>query len=136
MPIPEPTFDTRSYRDILAEALARIRVHNPEWTNFNDADPGVTLLQLFAFMSESIIYRANRIPERNRRKYLRLLGLGVRAPAASQGLVTFSNPRGPLTPINLATDQELFAGKVPFRTGNGLSVLAIEARLYYKQPVP
>lgn len=41
MPIPDPPFDSRTYREILDEALARIPVHTPEWTNFNDSDPGV-----------------------------------------------------------------------------------------------
>jgi hypothetical protein len=135
MPIPEPTFDSRGYREILNEALARIPVHNPEWTNFSDADPGVTLLQLFAFMSESIIYRANRIPERNRRKFLRLLGESVRAPEPARGLVSFSNPRGALQSVGLAEDLEVLAGKIPFRTGNALEVLPIEARVYYKAPL-
>src|SRR5204863_8637421 len=61
-----PVLDNRSYQDLLDDALARIPVHNPEWTNFNRSDPGVTLLELFAFLTESVIYRANQIPERNR----------------------------------------------------------------------
>ena len=68
MSLPTINLDDRTYQQILDEALARVPVHNPEWTNFNDSDPGVTILQLFAFMTESIIYRANRIPERNRLK--------------------------------------------------------------------
>ncbi len=132
MAIPEPTFDTRKYREILAEALARIPVHNPEWNNFNDSDPGVTLLQLFAFMTESLIYRANRIPERNRRKFLRLLGVPMRAAEAAKGMVAFQNPKGRLEAVTLAAGQEVLAGKVPFRTLNGLSILPVEARVYYK----
>ena len=135
MAIPEPIFDSRNYREILNEALARIPVHNPEWTNFNDADPGITLLQLFAFMSEGIIYRANRIPDRNRKKFLRLLGEAVRAPAAAVGLVSFTNPRGELKPILLTGDQEVLAGNIPFRTTNALQILPVEARVYYKHPL-
>jgi len=136
MPIPAPTFDSRSYRELLNEALARIPVHNPEWTNFNDSDPGVTLLQLFAFMTESLIYRANLIPERNRRAFLRLLGVPLRAAAAASGLVSFDNPRGALKPILLHQEQKLCASKVPFCTQNSLQVLPITARLYYKSPLP
>ena len=62
-----PQLDTRSYQDLVDEALARIPIHNPEWTNFNESDPGVTLIELFAFLTESLLYRANQIPERNRR---------------------------------------------------------------------
>ena len=75
MPLTIPTLDNRRYQDLLNEALARISVHNPEWTNFNESDPGVTLLELFAFLTENLLYRSNQIPERNRRKFLSLLGI-------------------------------------------------------------
>lgn len=136
MPLPEPQFDSRNYREILNEALARIPVHNPEWTNFTDSDPGITLLQLFSFMTESLIYRANLIPERNRLKFLRLLGVPVRAAEAARGFVVFENPRGPLETMTLDSDVELFAGKTPFRAANELQVLPVEAQFYYKGPVP
>ena len=128
MPIPEPVFDSRSYRDILNEALARIPVHNPEWTNFNDSDPGITLLQLFAFMSESIIYRANRIPERNRLKYLRLLGVPLRAASAACGLVVFSNPRGELKPLNrpLIDNEEMVDLLIPMMDERNLVIFEEE----------
>ena len=136
MPLPEPTFDSRSYRELIGEALARIPAHNPEWTNRNDSDPGVTLLQLFAFMSESIIYRANLIPERNRQKFLRLLRIPMRAAAPARGMVTIQNSRGPFQVFTQQKDKELFSGNIPFRTERGLDVLPIEARIYYKKPVP
>ena len=132
MSLPEPTFDSRTYRDILNEALARIPTHNPEWTNFNDSDPGVTLLQLFSFMTENIIYRANLIPERNRQKFLRLLGIPVNGAQAASGLVSFQNKSGALQAINLEADKLLYASNVPFRTNKALQVLPVETRLYYK----
>lgn len=135
MPLPQPTFDSRSYRELLAEALARIPAHNPEWTNRNDSDPGVTLLQLFAFMSESIIYRANLIPERNRQKFLRLLRISMRAAAPARGIVEIQNRRGPFQVFTQQPDKEIFSGSIPFRTERGLDVLPIEARVYYKQPI-
>lgn len=136
MPLTEPTLDSRTYRDILAEALARIPAHNPEWTNFNDSDPGITVLQLFAFLTESITYRANLIPERSRLKFLRLLGLPMQAPAPAHGMVSFAKTAGDLSVPSLAADISLDAGNVPFRTATGLDVLPIEARLYYKSPLP
>ena len=52
---PAPALDTRTYQDLVDEALARVQIHNPEWTNFNRSDPGVTLLELFAFLTESLL---------------------------------------------------------------------------------
>ena len=89
MPLQLPILDDRRYQDLLNEALARIPVHNPEWTNFNKSDPGVTLLELFAFLTENLLYRSNQIPERNRRKFLQLLGLPLQPASSAQGLVCF-----------------------------------------------
>ncbi len=132
MPFPEPQIDARSYQAILNEAVARIPVHNPEWTNFNDSDPGITILQLFAFMSESLLYRANLVPERNRLKFLRLLGIPLQPAEPASGLVAFSNPRGALKVELLPPDVELLAGSVPFRTLDGLDVLPLEMAIFYK----
>lgn len=133
MPLELPSIDDRKYQDILAEAMARIRVHNPEWNNYNDSDPGITLLQLFAFMSESLLYRANLIPERNRVKFLSLLGIPLQAAAAASGLVTISNVKAPVKTLTLPADQELRAGKLPFRSQDAIDVLPVEAALYVKR---
>lgn len=136
MPLEVPKIDDRTYQEILNEALARIRVHNPEWTNFNESDPGVTLLELFAFMTDSLLYRANRIPERNRRKFIKLLGIGMQPAASAQGLVSFANERNPAEVVTLSPELELKAGNVSFSTLTGLDVLPLEAKAYYKQEVP
>lgn len=134
MPLEVPKIDDRnSYQQILDEALARIPVHNPEWTNFNNSDPGVTILQLFAFMHENLLYRSNLIPERNRRKFLTLLGVPMQAAAAAEGMVVINNEKGPLQTTALPPDLEVTAGKVPFRTRDGLDVLPVEAKIYYKR---
>lgn len=131
MPLPEPVIDDRSYNEILSEALARIPVHTPEWTNFAESDPGVTLVQLFAFMTESLLYRANRVPERNRLRFLNLLGEGLQPATPAAGLVTFDAARE-VEAHALAGGTEVFAGGVPFRTRDGLDVLPVEGRVYYK----
>lgn len=133
MPLTIPNLDDRRYQQLLDEALARIPVHNPEWTNFNKSDPGVTLIEIFAFLTENLLYRANQIPERNRRKFLTLLDVPLQPGASARGVVTFTNERGPLQTITLNKDVEVFAGQVPFRTEKGLDVLPIMAQAYYKQ---
>jgi hypothetical protein len=133
MPLPPPRIDSRTWRELMDEALRRNAVHTPEWTNQSDADPGITLLQLFAFMSESIIYRTNNIPERNRRAFLRLLGLGLRPPGVARGLVAFSRAGGPVETVVVAPGAALSAGKVPFRVTNGLEILPVEAAVFYKR---
>ncbi|MCX7792276.1 MAG: hypothetical protein N2378_16705, partial [Chloroflexaceae bacterium] len=134
MPLTLPTLDDRRFAELREEALARIPVHTPEWTNFNASDPGVTLIEVFAFLTESLLYRANQIPERNRRAFLRLLGVPLRPAASAQGMVALEN-RGRST-VTLNAGLELRAGEVPFRTTRALDALPLEARVFYKRAVP
>lgn len=135
MPLPAPRIDDRDYRALVEETLARVPVHTPEWTNFNPSDPGVTIVQLFAFLTENLIYRANQIPERNRAKFLKLLGIPLRTASEARGLVTFRNEKGDLATRTIQRDFELLAGPMPFRTVTGLDVLPVEAKLFVKRPV-
>lgn len=135
MPLTLPTIDDRRYQQLVDETLARVPVHTPEWTNFNQSDPGVTLVQLFSFLTENLLYRANLIPERNRSKFLQLLQIPLQTAQAAQGLVSISNERGPLQRQTLATDLEVRAGALAFRTQLGLDVLPIEARVFFKRPL-
>ena len=57
-------------------------VYAPEWTDYNDSDPGITLIQLFAYLAEQVGYRLNRVPEKNHVELLKLLGVRLRAGAA------------------------------------------------------
>jgi hypothetical protein len=133
MPITVPQIDDRGYLDFLAEAEARISVHNPEWTNFNDSDPGITLLQLFAFMADNLMYRSNRYPDLNRLKFLQLLGIGLRPAAAAQGVVCVSNDRGPMQTVTLTANLPVLSGATGFVTQNGLDVLPLEMRIYTRR---
>jgi len=75
MPLTAPDLDKRRFDDLVREARERIPRYTPEWTNFNDSDPGMTLVQLHAWMTETILYELNRVPELNYIKFLDLLGV-------------------------------------------------------------
>src|SRR6266851_9790878 len=106
MPVQTPTLSDQTYQGFVDEALARIPVHNPEWTNFNDSDPGVTLVQLFAFLAENFLYRSKRVPDATRRKFLSLLGQRLEPATPARGLVTFTNDGGPLQTFTLPPNVE------------------------------
>lgn len=131
MPLKPPVIEDRRYADLVQEALARIPVHNPEWTNFSKADPGVTLLELFAFMTETLLYRANLIPERNRMKFLSLLGVGIQEAQAASGLVALKSDQ----PEQIRQETLLRAGSIPFRATHAVTVLPVEAKVFFKQPI-
>jgi hypothetical protein len=88
--IPSPKLDDRAFDDIVAEAIRLIPRYCPEWTNHNPSDPGITLIELAAWMSDIILYRLNRVPEKNYIAFLNLLGIKLKPPQAARALLTFS----------------------------------------------
>src|SRR4051812_13019630 len=88
MPLPTPILDDRSYQQLRDELVARIPVYAPEWTDFNPSDPGVTLLELFAFLGENLLFRFNQIPEATQLAFLRLLDIPLRPAQPARALVT------------------------------------------------
>ena len=63
MPLEAPNLDTRTFADLKAEALLRIARYNQDWTDFNESDPGITLVELFAWFTELMLYQFNQIPD-------------------------------------------------------------------------
>ena len=53
------------------------------------SDPGVTLIESFAFMTDVLLYRLNRVPDRLYLKFLDLIGLQVLPATAATLPVTF-----------------------------------------------
>jgi hypothetical protein len=131
MPIVVPNLDDRDFEQLYQELRARVPVHTPEWTNLNDSDPGVTLLQLFAFLADNLGYRSNRIPEATRRTFLTLLGRGLQPATPAVGFVSFQlEAASRVVPEGTVAR----AGKVSFRTLRSVSVLPVEARVFWKRP--
>jgi hypothetical protein len=135
VPIAPPVIDDRRFAQLVDETLARARVHTPEWTNFNQSDPGVTLVQLFSFLTENILYRANLTPERQRIKFLQLLRVPLAPASAAQGLVAIRNDRGEPATQTLPAELEVRAGPVPFLTQFAVDVLPIESRVFFRRPL-
>lgn len=92
--IPSPKLDDRTFEDIVAEALSLIPRYAPEWTNHNPSDPGITLIELAAWMTDLILYRLNRVPEKNYVAFLNLLGIKLKPPRAANALLHFKLVEG------------------------------------------
>jgi predicted phage baseplate assembly protein len=87
MPLEPPKLDDRNFEEILAEAKLRLRRFCPEWTDFNDGDPGMALVQLFAWLTEQMLYKFNRVSERTYIQFLKQLNLELRAARPAQSHV-------------------------------------------------
>ncbi|MEO7729584.1 MAG: hypothetical protein ABIY55_01325, partial [Kofleriaceae bacterium] len=92
--IPPPKLDDRTFNDIVEEAISMIPRYAPEWTNHNPSDPGITLIELAAWMTDLLIYRLNQVPDKNYVAFLNLLGIKLRAPRAARALVRFGLVEG------------------------------------------
>jgi thioredoxin-like negative regulator of GroEL len=85
----EIQLDPRRYADIVREARSLVPQYCPEWTNLSDADPGMTLVQLFAWMTEMTIYRLNRVPDKTYVHFLNFIGEDRRSARPATVPLTF-----------------------------------------------
>jgi predicted phage baseplate assembly protein len=130
MTLPAPELDTRRFQELVNEAKRQIHEKCPAWTDHNVHDPGVTLIELFAWMTDQIIYRLNRVPDRNYVKFLELIGVHLYPPTAARAPVTFwlaapqpetvTIPRG----TELATVRTETEEAISFTTVEDLSLVA------------
>jgi predicted phage baseplate assembly protein len=88
MAVPLPNLDDRRWADLVSEAFSVIPVYAPEWTDHNASDPGVTLVELLAWVAEADLYRLNRVSDRDRRTLLRLLGIRPAPPLAARAVAS------------------------------------------------
>ena len=75
MTLPVTNLDDRTFEQLSAEARALIPRYFRAWTDHNESDPGITLMELFAFMIEAMIYQINRVPERSLEHFAELVGV-------------------------------------------------------------
>jgi predicted phage baseplate assembly protein len=89
MSLPAPRLDDRTFQDLVDEAKKRIPHYCKEWTDHNVSDPGVTMIELFAWLTEIILYRMNQVPDRHFINFMDMLGIKLGEPAPASVPVTF-----------------------------------------------
>lgn len=92
--IPVPNLDDRDFEQLRRDALAFAASRGSEWTDLGPGDPGVVLLESFAYLTDVLLFRLNRVPEKARGEFLRLLGLGVMPPGAAHVVVELRRGEG------------------------------------------
>src|SRR5260370_17213707 len=93
MALPVPNLDDRRFQDLVDDAKRLVQQRCPEWTDHNVSDPGVTLIETFAWMTDQVLYRLNRVPERNYIKFLELIGVGLFPPTPPPPAIPSYLPR-------------------------------------------
>jgi len=87
--LPKSDLDDRSFKDLVDECILRIPRYCPEWTNYNPGDPGITLVELFAWLTDQMMMRFNQVPRRNFVVFLEMLGVRLQGAAPAQTELTF-----------------------------------------------
>ena len=99
MSLPTPTLDDRSFEQLLDDARLRLAQSCPEWTDASPSDPGSVLLELFAYLTDQLIYRLNRVPDKVYIEFLRLLGVQLTPPAAARVRLVFTRSKADDKPL-------------------------------------
>ena len=87
--LPKSDLDDRTFKDLVEECILRIPRYCPEWTNHNPSDPGITLIELFAWLTDQMLLRFNQVPRRNYVSFLELLGIRLKPPSPARCELTF-----------------------------------------------
>ncbi|MBA3470124.1 MAG: putative baseplate assembly protein [Herpetosiphonaceae bacterium] len=140
MPLPTPNLDDRRFQDLVDEAKRMIPRYTPEWTDHNVSDPGVMLIELFAWMVEMMLFRVNRVTDKSLITFMELMGVQLQPAAPARADLTFwlsAPPIGPVliplntqvTTANIGTDSE-----VAFSTDADLVVIPPELVACFTSP--
>ncbi|MFE9739932.1 putative baseplate assembly protein [Streptomyces sp. NPDC006477] len=111
MALPAPHLDDRRFQQFVDDAKRYIQQACPEWTDHNVSDPGVTLIEAVAHMADQLVYRLNRVPEKNHLAFLDLLGVTLFPPAAARAEITFRLSAPQPEPVVLPTGTEVSTGR-------------------------
>ncbi|KFG10664.1 MULTISPECIES: putative baseplate assembly protein [Streptomyces] len=134
MALPSPNLDDRRFQQFVDDAKRYIQQRAPEWTDHNVSDPGVTLVETVAHMADQIVYRLNRVPEKNHLAFLDLVGITLFPPSAARTDVTFwlSAPQEEPVPLPVGTEVATLRTEreeaVVFATERELSVVPCALR--------
>ena len=105
--LPKENLDDRTFEDLVAECILRIPRYCPEWTDFNPSDPGITLVELFAWLTDQMLMRFNKVPRRNYITFLELLGIKLQPPAPAQTDVSFYITQPDIFPYSIPQGTEI-----------------------------
>jgi hypothetical protein len=118
MTLPLPHLDKLEYDALVGEARDLLPYLAPEWTDHNAHDPGITLLELLAWLSEANSYRLDRLPPASERAFLRLLDYRPRPAQVARTVLAFDGGSGPLAPgqqVSTADGRTRFQIGTPFQ---------------------
>ena len=139
MSLPIPNLDDKTFEELVEEVKKLIPIYAPGWTDHNVHDPGITFIELFAWLAEMQIYRLNRVPDRSYRKFLKLMGIPKLKPArAAEVDLTFSLRTQQPSPVpagtQVAAKDPISGEDIIFESRVNLSVVDAELKEILSHP--
>lgn len=129
MPLPLPNLDDRSFEQLVDEARRQIIRSGVDWTDLSESDPGIVLLQLFAYLTETMIYRLNLLPDKAYTAFLRLLGVKIYPPAAASVILRFSRARAGARAVEIPRGRRVTLNRTDSKTEPPVFVTAHDAAI-------
>jgi hypothetical protein len=106
-----PPIDQRSFDDLVDEAKRRIMKDCPTWADLSVHDPGLVLIEALAHITETLIARLNRVPERVYVELLKLIGVKLLPPSAAEVTLTFALNKAVETSVEIPAGTRVGAGR-------------------------
>lgn len=128
MPLPVPNLDDRSFEELAENARKLIPLYAPEWTDHNLHDPGITFIELFAWLTETELYRIDRISDRHLLKYLKLLGLKPEPARAAHVDLTFESDKQVTLKEGKAVSAEVSGTTICFELAEDITIAPLELK--------
>ena len=108
-----PKLDDLTYEQMMQRAVSRIPSMTEEWTDFNHHDPGITVLQMYAWLTDMLDYYMSATGDVHVEKYLKLLGVEPKEGCPAGGYVVVEGlPEGTVLPAGT----RFLAGTIPYET--------------------
>ena len=111
MTLPTPNLDDRDFDQLIAEALRRMKQSGTDWNDLSANDPGMVLLDLFAYLTETTIYRLNRLPEKAYIEFLNLIGVRLQPPSAAVVSLQFTRTKAGSEPVEIPRGTRITVGR-------------------------
>ena len=120
--LPQPQLDDTRWADLVDESRGLIPFYAPEWTDHNTSDPGMTFIDLLAWIAEQQVFQLDQVPAAHRRAFLALAGVWPRPPRPARTVLAFAVADGG-APIEVPAGVECDGEGVGFRTRHALTVV-------------
>ncbi|KAF5437061.1 Baseplate J-like protein [Candidatus Methanophagaceae archaeon] len=127
MGLSVPDLDEKTFDELVNEARALIARYAPEWTDHNVHDPGITFIELFAWLAEMQIYQLDQVTDENYRKFLELVGLYPFDAKPARVDISFKNVTDEKPTIEAGTQviTDVGAERIVFETEEDFTLIPV-----------